>query len=256
MPLWYNKSMKNRLFPVFLAVGLRLSGASSTPAGFIDDYDLALTRAKAEEKIVLADFSGSDWCFWCQRLDKEVFTQEAFVSAATNRFVLLMVDSPRDKSRLSEKARDQNPKLVKRYKVTGYPTVLLLNGEGQILGETGFVGGGPEKYLAHLREMTDRIPLFLSWIKPLDKRVSDFYAHYSATMTAAMAEVSDKPRDEQRRIEGETILRLADELDAILAEERAKTCPPEVADDRGKRLNQAAQGADQLRRQGKRLSGR
>lgn len=246
--------MKTRLLVLLLLAGLRVLGAGSTPTGFIDDYDLALARAKAEKKIVLADFSGSDWCFWCQRLDKEIFTQEAFIASATNRFVLLMVDSPRDKTRLSDKARTQNPKLVKRYKVTGYPTVLLLDGEGQILGETGFVGGGPEKYLAHLQEMTDRIPLFLAWIKPLDKRISGFYTHYSQVMTAAMAAVADKPRDEQRRVEGETMVKLADELDAILAEERARDCPPEVADDRRKRLKQAVHGADQLRRQAARIS--
>lgn len=246
--------MKRFLLAILLPAALRALGTSSTPAGFIDDYDLALSRAKAERKIVVADFSGSDWCFWCQRLDKEVFAQESFVSVATNRYVLLMIDSPRDKARLSEKAKRQNPGLVRRYKVTGYPTVLLLDGEGQIVGETGFVGGGPENYLAHLQEMTDRIPLFLAWIKPLDRRISGFYAHYSATMTAAMASVSDKSRDEQRRTEGETMLKLADELDAILAEERARVCPPEASPDRQQRLKQAAQGLDQLRRQAARLT--
>lgn len=75
--------------------------STSTPKRFTDDYDQALAQAKAEQKLIVADFSGSDWCFWCQRLDEEVFAQESFIAEATNRYVLLMVDRPRDKSRFN-----------------------------------------------------------------------------------------------------------------------------------------------------------
>ena len=67
---------------------------------------MALRRAAAENKLVLADFSGSDWCGWCKKLDKEVFDTEEFRKGATNEYVLLMVDSPQDQGLLGEKFKE------------------------------------------------------------------------------------------------------------------------------------------------------
>lgn len=211
-----------------------LFAATSTPVGFIDDYDLALERAKAEKKPIVADFSGSDWCFWCKRLDKEVFQQEAFVSVATNKYVLLMVDHPRDKSVLSAKAKVENSKLLRKYKVNSFPTVLLLDEEGKILGETGFVGGGPENYLKHLEEKIALAPYYRDWMKPLIKRVNGFYRRFSAEMTAA----EDKKA---------TQLRLADELEALINEERVREVPSEIAAEWTRYLDETLLGVESLR---------
>lgn len=124
--------------------------ATSTPAGWTDDFDAAKARAAAENKFILADFSGSDWCGWCKKLDREVFARPEFLESATNKFVLLMVDSPSDKSLLSEKAAKQNPGLVEKYGVSGFPTVLLLDAGGKVVLKTGYRAGGPVKYLEHL----------------------------------------------------------------------------------------------------------
>ena len=221
--------------------------ATSTPVGFTDDYDAALAQAKAEKKLIVADFSGSDWCFWCQRLDKEVFSQEAFVSVATNKYVLLMIDNPSDRSRLSEKARSQNAALAKKYRIQGFPTVLLLDGDGKIQAETGFVGGGPENYLKHLEEKVAAIPFFTAYIKPLDRRISSFYKRYYDEMSAAMKTVQGKSKEEVAACERETTLRLVAELDAIIAEERAREVPSEVVSERAARLDQAEAGANKLR---------
>lgn len=238
-------NMKNTLFALFALSAENLL-ASSTPVGFIDDYDLALERAKTEKKYIVADFSGSDWCFWCQRLDKEVFQQEAFISVATNKYVLLMIDSPRDKSILSEKAKTQNKALVRRYKVNGFPTVLLLNDEGKIVGETGFVGGGPENYLKHLEEKVAAIPAYLNYVKPLVKRINGFYRHYSEEMTKAMATVQGKDKSEAEAVERETTLKLVAEFLAIIAEERAKEVPDVAKLECEKILREAESGAVKL----------
>ncbi len=124
--------------------------ATSTPAGWTDDFDAAKARAAAENKFILADFSGSDWCGWCKKLDREVFARPEFLESATNKFVLLMVDSPSDKSLLSEKAAKQNPGLVEKYGVGGFPTVLLLDANGDVVAKTGYRAGGPVKYLEHI----------------------------------------------------------------------------------------------------------
>jgi len=143
--------MKKTLFAA-VAVAACVAGAkTSTPVGWTDDYDAALKRAAAEKKLVVADFSGSDWCGWCMRLDKEVFDTEVFRKDATNRYVLLMIDTPQDKSRLSEKAKTQNPALLKKYAIRGFPTVLMLDKDGKVIHQTGYQRGGPGPYLEMLK---------------------------------------------------------------------------------------------------------
>lgn len=221
--------------------------ATSTPIGFTDDFDEALARAKAERKLIVADFSGSDWCFWCQRLDNEIFSQESFISVATNKYVLLMIDRPRDKSVLSEKAKKQNPELIRKYKIQGFPTVLILDAEGKIQAETGFVGGGPENYLVHLEEKVAAIPFYKEWVKPLDRRIGAFYRHYSEEMTKAVKAVQGRSKAEIAACEAETTLKLVAELEKIIAEERAREVPSAVASERAARLDQAEVGTVKLR---------
>ena len=129
------------------------SAATSTPAGWTDDFEAAKKQAAAENKLLLVDFSGSDWCGWCKKLDREVFAKPEFLEGAKKDFVLVMVDSPSDKSLLSEKAAAQNPKLVEKYDVHGFPTVLIMDADGTVLENTGYRDGGPEKYLEHLAEI-------------------------------------------------------------------------------------------------------
>ena len=149
--------MKKTLLVTCAMAALAAAAKTSTPDGWTDDYDAALARAAAEKKLVLADFSGSDWCGWCQRLDEEVFAKNAFRAEATNAYVLLMVDSPQDESLLSEKAKKQNPELVKKYRVAGFPTVLLLDEKG-----------GPKKYLKMLRRGVAEAPDVAKYIKPIE----------------------------------------------------------------------------------------
>lgn len=130
-----------------------VSAATSTPAGWTDDFEAAKKQAVAENKLLLVDFSGSDWCGWCKKLDKEVFAKPEFLEGAKKDFVLVMIDSPNDEKLLSKKAAEQNPKLVEKYDVHGFPTVLVMDASGTVLEKTGYRDGGPEKYLEHLAEI-------------------------------------------------------------------------------------------------------
>ena len=114
----------------FCAIVLSACAFGANPPGFTDDYDAALKRAATEKKLVLAVSSGSDWCFWCKMLDSQFLSKQAFTDAVTNDLVCLFVDSPRDTSVLSAKAREQNPKLVKKYGITTYPSVMFLDAKG------------------------------------------------------------------------------------------------------------------------------
>ena len=123
---------------------------SSTPPGFTDNLDQALAKAKAEGKLVYACFSGSDWCGWCMRLEKEVFSQTDFLAGIKNDFVPVFIDAPHDKSLLSEHARSANPKLIAKYRIDGFPTARILDGDGKKIGETGYRKGGAAAYVEHL----------------------------------------------------------------------------------------------------------
>ena len=135
--------------------------ATSTPEGWTDDFDAAKAQAKSEGKLLLVDFSGSDWCGWCKKLDKEVFATPEFLAGVKDDYVLVMVDSPSNKSLLSDKAKEQNPKLVSKYKVSGYPTVLIMDSEGEVVEKTGYRDGGPQPYVEYLQAVRKAAAKFL-----------------------------------------------------------------------------------------------
>ncbi len=117
------------------------------------DFAAAKARAKAEKKDLLVDFTGSDWCGWCIKLDNEVFSKEAFRSEAPKHFVLVKLDYPRDKSILTEEVIAQNAELQATYSIQGYPTILLMSHEGRVYGKTGYQAGGPDPYNTMLADL-------------------------------------------------------------------------------------------------------
>ena len=153
---------------VSAALALAATTAFATPEGWTDDFDAAKEQAAKEGKLILVDFSGSDWCGWCKKLDKEVFSKPEFVEAASKEYVLVLIDSPSDESILSEKAKEQNPKLVKKYGIEGFPSVLIMDAEGTKLKQTGYAKGGPEAYLEKLAKLKAEAAEFLSFKKSLD----------------------------------------------------------------------------------------
>jgi thioredoxin-related protein len=116
------------------------------------DFDAAKQRAKDEDKPMLLDFTGSDWCGWCIRLKKEVFDTKEFKEFAKDNLVLVEVDFPQQE-KLPSKVKKQNDKLAEEYKVGGYPTIVLLNSKGREVARTGYKEGGPAKYIEHLQEL-------------------------------------------------------------------------------------------------------
>jgi thioredoxin-related protein len=119
--------------------------------GWLTDYEAAKKQAAKEGKDILMDFTGSDWCGWCIRLKKEVFSQETFKKEAPKHFVLLELDFPRSKQ-LEPKLKAQNNMLRDQFAVQGYPTIMLTDATGKAYAKTGYQPGGPEKYIAHLSE--------------------------------------------------------------------------------------------------------
>jgi thioredoxin-related protein len=144
----------NDLRPLWIAVALTLA----TPAGlradpsWQTDYKKAQEQAKAGNKLLLVDFTGSDWCGWCIRLDREVFSKPEFQEYAKKNLVLLEIDFPRRKAQ-SESVKKQNEQLADQYRIQGFPTIVVLNGEGQKVGELGYMEGGPAAFIAELEKI-------------------------------------------------------------------------------------------------------
>lgn len=183
---------KDFVFGGVLMLAAGVAGAVSTPAGWSDDLDAALERAKANGRYVLVDFSGSDWCGWCKRLDREVFSQAAFMGEATNKYELVFIDSPQDEGLLTARAREENPKLVDKYAVRGFPTILVLNAAGEAVAKTGYKKGGPENYLRLLDAAVVNAPYVEEWIVPLEKGSDAILAELDRAMTAVMKEIQAK----------------------------------------------------------------
>jgi protein disulfide-isomerase len=119
-----------------------------------NDMNKAIHFSIQEQKPLLLFFTGSDWCGWCMRLQKEVFETPEFENWAKNNVVLVELDFPR-KIQQSSKIEKQNSELQQLFGVQGYPTVWFVNptyNDGKInlekLGSTGYVAGGPSSWLA------------------------------------------------------------------------------------------------------------
>ena len=112
------------------------------------DYEQALATAKAAKKCVLLNFTGSDWCGPCIQMERTAFSKPAFLDYAKQNLVLVAVDYPRLKE-LPEKVTKQNERLMHQYSIGGFPTVILLNPDGKILGQLGgYAGEGPAEIIA------------------------------------------------------------------------------------------------------------
>ena len=134
-----------------LACGALLQAAADE-LNWLTDLPKAQAKAKQENKLVMLDFTGSDWCGWCIKLNKEVFSQPAFADYASKNLVLVEVDFPRSKPQSAD-LKKTNEALQDKYKVEGYPTIIVLNSDGKKVGELGYQPGGPKAFIAELDKL-------------------------------------------------------------------------------------------------------
>ncbi len=121
--------------------------------GWTSDYAGAKKQAAESKKDLLIDFTGSDWCGWCIKLNDEVFKKDPFKAGVKDTFVLVELDFPKDETKLTEEVKKQNKELGEKYAVQGYPSIVLTDAEGRPYASTGYQEGGPEKYVEHLNEL-------------------------------------------------------------------------------------------------------
>ena len=116
------------------------------------DFAKAKTLAAKNNKPILIDFTGSDWCGWCMKLDKEVLSQKEFKEYAAKNLNLVVSDYPKSKKQ-SDALRKQNQKLAKDFNIEGYPTIILVDKDGKEMARTGYKAGGASEYVNHLKEL-------------------------------------------------------------------------------------------------------
>ncbi len=129
-----------------------LQGLAAEESKWLTDLPTAQAQAKKDGKLVLMDFTGSDWCPWCIKLHKEVFSTPEFSDYAKKNLVLVEVDFPRKKDQSAD-LKKANQALQQKFKIEGYPTVIVLNGDGKKVGELGYEAGGPKPFIANLDKL-------------------------------------------------------------------------------------------------------
>ncbi len=118
------------------------------------DVSDAAKEAIDTKKPLMFFFTGSDWCGWCIKLQKEVFHKPEFAKWAKDNVVLVELDFPR-RTQLPAELQQQNAQMQRMFEVTGYPTVWFVKPvpqEGKkvnldALGKTGYVRGGAEAWI-------------------------------------------------------------------------------------------------------------
>lgn len=145
--------MKRTLLTLVIAFGM-VSGIFAD-ATWLTDHKQATEIAKKDQKPILMLFTGSDWCGYCMKLDKEFFSQQDFKEFAQSDIVLLEVDFPKNK-KLDATTTAQNKKLAKKYGIRGYPTIYIVDADGEVIYQTGYgefvKAKSAENYIKILKE--------------------------------------------------------------------------------------------------------
>ena len=128
------------------------NAVAAAKSGWLTNYDQAQKEAQSKNRLLLMDFTGSDWCGWCIMLDKEVFSKPEFKEYANKNLVLLELDFPRTK-KMPPETTAQNERLLMKYGIQGFPTVVVFDSSGKPLGALGYQAGGPQAFIAELERL-------------------------------------------------------------------------------------------------------
>src|SRR5882724_5481269 len=139
---------------VLFCSAIFLSAAfASAEVDWLTDFDAAKAKAKSDHKLVLLEFTGSDWCGFCKHMQAEIFSKPQFQDYAAKNLVLVELDFPRFKQQ-SDAVRKQNMKLASEYDVEAFPTLIVLNPEGKpVANIMGYIEGGPEPLITALEKL-------------------------------------------------------------------------------------------------------
>jgi uncharacterized protein YyaL (SSP411 family) len=148
--------MKKLFLTLFACVaGLQLIAAEAK-IDWKTDLPKAREQAKKEKKLILLDFTGSDWCGWCIKLNHEIFSKPEWANYSKTNLVLVEVDFPRGKSQ-SEQLKEANKALQEKYKIEGYPTLILIKPDGTVVWQGGYMAGGPQAMINEIEKAKKKV---------------------------------------------------------------------------------------------------
>lgn len=158
--------------------------APAWAAEWMTDLEAAKAKAAAENKAVLIDFTGSDWCGWCIRLRKQVLDTPAFETYAKDKFVLMEVDMPQN-PKFDQAQLERNRQLCEQFGVSGFPTILVVTPKGDVVG--GFSG-----YMPNTTEAAKPLDAALATAALLSKAETQQGAEQLATLTQAYKSIPEE----------------------------------------------------------------
>ena len=139
-----------RRIAIMLLTCCALASAVAAEPQWLTNLPKAVEQAKKENKMVLLNFTGSDWCGWCIKFKNEALDTSEFAQYAATNLVLVEFDFP-DKKPQSDQLKRVNQNAATYYKVTGYPTFILLNKDGKEIGrQDGYEEGGAHAFIARI----------------------------------------------------------------------------------------------------------
>lgn len=142
--------MKKTALTLIALAFLATTSARAEELKWTTDLPAAIKQAKADNKMVLVNFTGSDWCGWCIRFKKDTLDTPEFAKFAKDNLVLVELDFPR-KTEQPEALKQANRELQTKYNVRGFPTLVVLNGSGKEVGrQGGYLAGGPSAFIEKL----------------------------------------------------------------------------------------------------------
>lgn len=146
--------MKRRVLAALAVIIIVAFAVKVYAAGWETDFARVSADARKSGSYMLLYFSGSDWCHWCMKINSEFFNSDVFKKFAKENLLCVSVDFPRQKT-LSKELKEQNESLAKKYDVRGYPKVIILSPEGEIVGQTGYSKIEAKEFVDNLKKMID-----------------------------------------------------------------------------------------------------
>ena len=136
--------MKKIVFLLLTVLSISCQMNTSTDQGpeklWQTNVQEAIEISKETGKPIFAFFTGKEWCSWCKKLDRQILSQQPFIEYAKENLILLELDFPRGRRDLPK----EQLVLARKFKIQGYPTVIVMDSETNLLGQTGFEYMTPE----------------------------------------------------------------------------------------------------------------
>lgn len=133
---------------------------------WMTNYEKATELAKETQRPIVLFFTGSDWCGWCNKLEKEVLETRDFMGMTSNKLIFVKLDFPM-KTKLDLRTTKQNEDLQKKFSIRSFPTIVLVDPYQQPIGVTGYRSGGGKQYAQHLMKMVNEHTAYKQQMKRL-----------------------------------------------------------------------------------------